>query len=138
MTLIKPQERIALATRIGYDSVFQVVSDFYDLIQTHPSLAGPFGSVEHWDEHKLKIAQFWFVALGGKPSTAFRYDPVAKHFAAGFTSELLQDWKALFHEVLLNHLEPALAGEWFERVELIGENLLRQNDRLIQFHAPPA
>lgn len=68
-----------------------MVNDFYDLVKTHPTLAGPFGSVEHWNEHKLKIAQFWFVALGGKPTAAFRYDPVAKHFAAGFTAEFLHD-----------------------------------------------
>lgn len=132
MTPLKPQEKITLADRIGYDNVFRVVNDFYDLIQTHPTLAGPFGSVAHWDEHKFKIAQFWFVVLGGKPTAAFRYDPVAKHFAAGFTGELLHDWKTLFHSVLLRHLDPALAEAWFERVELIGENLQRQNERLVR------
>lgn len=132
MTLIKPQEKIALANRIGYDSIFQVVSDFYDAIKTHPTLAGPFGSVESWDEHKIKIAQFWFVVLGGKPAAAFHYDPVAKHFAAGFTAPLLEDWKTLFHGVLQRQLEAELADEWFDRVELIGANLLRQNQRLVQ------
>lgn len=131
MTLIKPQEKIALADRIGYDNVFRVVNDFYDLIQTHPTLADPFGAVVHWDEHKFKITQFWFVVLGGKPTAAFRYDPVAKHFAASFTGKLLRDWKTLFHSVLFRHLDPVLADAWFERVELIGENLQRQNDRLV-------
>lgn len=132
MTLIKPHDRISLAERMGRQQVFTVVNEFYDLIQTHPTLAKPFGSVENWDEHKKRIAQFWWTALGGQPSESYQYNPVAKHFAAEFTQALLQDWKALFKEVLDKHLTSDLAAQWFDRVELIGSNLNRINDQLLR------
>ena len=46
MTLIKPHDHIPLAKRIGNQAINAVVNEFYNLIQTHPSLAKPFGSVE--------------------------------------------------------------------------------------------
>lgn len=132
MNIIKPHDRISLAERIGRASVNQVVEDFYNRIQNHPALSKPFSIVSHWKEHKEKISEFWWVALGGKPFTSYSYDPVNKHFAAGFTPALLKDWKALFLEVASSHLDPELANAWQQRVEMIGENLVRQNDRLTQ------
>ena len=128
--MIKPVDRISLAMRIGKPSVDKVVDDFYNRIQIHSTLSKPFSIVGNWDEHKVKIAEFWWVALGGKPSKSYSYDPVGKHFAAGLTENLLNDWKAPFLEVLTTHLTLELANEWRLRVEMIGENLLRQNDRL--------
>jgi len=130
MNIIKPIDRVSLAAKIGKPSVDKVVDDFYNRIQIHPTLSEPFSIVGHWDEHKEKISQFWWVALGGNPSNSYSYDPVGKHFTAGFTQNLLNDWKTLFFEVLTTHLTLELAYEWQKRVEMIGENLLRQNDRL--------
>jgi hemoglobin len=131
MTLIKPADRKPFAEIIGHDKVMAVVSEFYDLIQTHPTLSKPFSIVGNWPEHKIKIGEFWWTALGGKPTQSFKYDPVNKHFHAGFTDDLLNDWKKLFKEVLDRHLEPKLSNQWFDRVELIGTNLSIQNHRLI-------
>lgn len=132
MSLVKPFERTPLAHQIGRESIDKVVDDFYNQIQKHPTLSNPFSIVSHWKEHKEKIAEFWWVVLGGIPNNPYKYDPVNKHFAAGFTKELLEDWKALFFEVLSQHLPLNLAQAWQSRVELIGGNLLIQNDRLIQ------
>ena len=132
MSLVKPSIRTPLAHQIGRESIDKVVDDFYDRIQNHPTLSKPFSIVTHWKEHKEKIAEFWWVVLGGIPNSPYKYDPVNKHFAAGFTQELLEDWKALFFEVLSQHLPLNLAQAWQSRVELIGGNLLIQNDRLIQ------
>lgn len=136
MTLIQPTDRKPLAEIIGHEKVMSVVSEFYDLIQTHPTLAKPFSIVKHWDEHKVKIGEFWWTVLGGKPSQSFKYDPVNKHFDAGFTDELLKDWKLLFKEVLDRHLDGKLSSQWFDRVELIGSNLSIQNNRLMRLHQP--
>jgi hemoglobin len=136
MTLIKPHERISLAQQIGHESVFAVVNEFYDLIQHHHSLAIPFGSVEHWDEHKKKITEFWWTALGGQPTESYQYNPVAKHAAAGFNHGLLEDWKNLFKQVLSKHLTEQLAAQWFDRVTLIGSNLERINDQLLRENTP--
>jgi hemoglobin len=132
MNFIKPSERTSLADKIGRDAVDRVVDDFYNQIQTHPTLSKPFSIVIHWDRHKEKIADFWWVVLGGQPTSSYKYDPVNKHFTAGFTDQLLSDWKNLFFEVLSKHLTPELAQAWQARVELIGENLSKQNDRLVE------
>lgn len=132
MNIIKPSERTSLAEKIGRKTVNDVVNDFYDKVQTHPTLSKPFSIVAHWDQHKEKIADFWWVVLGGRPTSSYKYDPVNKHFSAGFTQALLEDWKALFFDVLSNHLTPELAAAWQERVALIGENLLKQNEQLTQ------
>lgn len=108
------------------------MNEFYDLIQQHHSLAIPFGSVHNWDEHKKKITEFWWTALGGPSKESFQYNPVAKHFTAGFNHALLLDWKLLFKEVLNKHLTEHLAAQWFDRVELIGSNLERINDQLLR------
>ena len=123
-------KRTSLADKIGKPLIDKVVDDFYNKIQGHKSLSKPFESVDHWDEHKEKIAHFWWVALGGIPTGSYQYDPVGKHFTAGFNLDLLEDWKALFSEVCSRHLDSGLAQEWGNRVQLIGDNLLRQNNRL--------
>jgi hemoglobin len=132
MNFIKSLERAPLAHQIGRDAIDQVVDDFYNQIQKHPTLSIPFSIVTHWKEHKEKIADFWWVVLGGQPQTSYKYDPVNKHFSAGFTQDLLEDWKALFFKVLAAHLTPGLTQAWQSRVELIGDNLSMQNDKLVQ------
>jgi hemoglobin len=128
---LKHQDRTCLADLIGRDAVISVVDEFYNQIQTHPTLAAPFSAVHDWPGHKEKIGDFWWVVLGGKPQAPYKYDPVGKHFAAGFNSNLLEDWKQLFKGALDSHLDQELANKWFSRVQMIGENLLSQNERLI-------
>jgi len=128
---INPHDRICLADRLGRSTVHTVINDFYNQIQKHPTLAGPFSSVHDWPTHKEKISDFWWVVLGGKPQASYKYDPVGKHFMAGFSASLLEDWKQLFRKTLLLHLDQELADEWFSRVQMIGENLLTQNDRMV-------
>lgn len=129
MKTIKLSERVPLAHQIGREAIDQVVDDFYNRIQKHPSLSKPFSIVNHWKDHKEKIAEFWWVVLGGAPRNSYKYDPVSKHFSAGFTQALLDDWKALFFEVLSAYLPLDLAQAWQSRVELIGGNLLLQNEK---------
>lgn len=127
----KPGNHKALANQIGEKLIGKVVDDFYNLIQTHPTLARPFATVEDWPSHKDSIANFWWVALGGKPQKSYRYDPIRKHVSAGFNAALLTEWQELFDVVIKSHIETELAEKWFLRVQMIGKNLLLQNDRLI-------
>lgn len=121
---------VAIADLLGRKKIDLVVNDFYNRIQLHQTLAKPFSNVHDWPAHKEKITEFWWVVLGGKPKASFKYDPVGKHFAAGFTGALLADWKLLFRDVLQTHLKPDMVNKWFSRVEIIGDNLLTQDDRL--------
>lgn len=129
MTIITPKS-ISIAQLIGKDQIDQVVDDFYNRARNHPSLAQPFSIVHDWPGHKEKIAQFWWVVLGGIPKASYKYDPVRKHFSAGFNATLLSDWKYLFKTVLQDHLNPELSDKWYSRVEIIGDNLLIQDQRL--------
>ena len=112
-----------VAQEIGFDKVSAVVSDFYDAVQRHGTLSAPFAVVQHWPEHKVHLAHFWWVTLGGKPFRDKPYRVADKHAAAGFTPDLLVDWLALFREVLAQHLSPALAQQWYARAAHIGRSL---------------
>ena len=120
----------SIAELLGREQIELVVSDFYNRIQIHPTLAKPFSNVHDWPTHKAKIAEFWWVVLGGKPKFSYKYDPVGKHLAAGFNAELLTDWKSLFKNVLEAHLDREMSSKWYSRVEIIGDNLLTQDQRL--------
>ena len=112
-----------IAQTIGREKVAEVVSDFYDEIQRHATLAVPFGIVDHWTEHKAHLAHFWWVALGGKPYRDKSYRVAEKHAEAGFTPELLIDWLALFRDTLAKHLPPDLVEQWYARAANIGRSL---------------
>lgn len=127
---VPTSKSISIAQIIGKDQIDQVVNDFYNRARNHPSLAQPFSVVHNWLDHKEKIAEFWWVVLGGIPKASHKYDPVGKHFAVGFNASLLSDWKSLFRVVLQDHLNPELSDKWYARVEIIGNNLLIQDQRL--------
>ena len=78
-----------VADTLGRERVAAVVSDFYDRVRAHPTLARPFAVVHDWPEHKAHIGHFWWVTLGGKPYRSRPYHVAQKHEAAGFTPALL-------------------------------------------------
>lgn len=118
---------------VGAERLAAVVSDFYDRVREHPTLARPFAVVHDWPEHKAHIGHFWWVTLGGKPYRDRPYHVARKHEAAGFTAALLTDWLALFRTVLDEHLPADLAAQWYARAERIGESLtLMQEFHLAQ------
>jgi hemoglobin len=113
----------SIANEIGLEKVGEVVSDFYETVQRHPSLSRPFGIVEDWPEHKAHLTHFWWVGLGGKPYRQKPYRVVEKHELAGFTPDLLVEWLALFRETLHRHLPEDLAEQWYARAANIGRSL---------------
>jgi hemoglobin len=119
---------IDVAQTIGIGRVAEVVSDFYDEVQRHPTLRVPFGIVDDWTEHKAHLAHFWWVTLGGKPYRAKPYQVAHKHAMAGFTPELLVDWLALFRQTLEKHLPPELAEQWYARAANIGRSLVYMHE----------
>jgi hemoglobin len=112
-----------IADILGREMVASVVSDFYDQVQRHTTLAVPFARVHDWGEHKTHLTHFWWVTLGGKPYRDKPYRVAEKHAAAGFTPELLVDWLALFRSTLTRHLPPELAEQWYARAQRIGRSL---------------
>ncbi|HEY9102841.1 group III truncated hemoglobin [Chitinimonas sp.] len=112
-----------IALEIGHSAVAGVVSDFYDRVVRHPSLAQPFAVVEDWPLHKSHLTHFWWVTLGGERYLDYQYNVPPKHEAAGFTPALLTEWLDLFRTVVRAHLSEALADRWIERAERIGLSL---------------
>ena len=108
--------------------IFNVIDDFYTRIQLDPVLQVPFRSVGDWPEHIQRLTHFWWVRFGGKPYLFNHYNPVLKHFFAGFNRELLTRWLSIFHETLQTHLTPEQATLWRLVSERMGEGLSMKNE----------
>lgn len=111
-----------------HDEILRVVDGFYTRIQRDPILQIPFRSVGDWPDHIQKLTHFWWVRFGGKPYLFNHYNPVAKHFFAGFNRELLARWLSMFHETLETHLRPEQATLWKVISERMGEALFMKNE----------
>ncbi len=111
-----------------HDDIFRVVDNFYDRIQQDPALQVPFKSVEDWPEHIRNLTHFWWTRFGGQPYLFNFYNPVEKHFFAGFNQELLTRWLFLFSETLQTQLKPEQAALWTLISERMGEGLSIKNE----------
>lgn len=111
-----------------HKDIYSVVDDFYTRIQLDPLLQIPFRSVEDWPEHIERLTHFWWIRFGGKPYLFSEYNPVAKHFFAGFNQELLTRWLALFNDTLKSHLNVDQIRIWKLVSEKIGESLSLKNE----------
>lgn len=121
------------------DDLYRVIDDFYTRIQNDPILQVPFRSVVDWPEHIQKLTHFWWVRFGGRPYLFNHYNPVAKHFFAGFNRDLLTRWLFIFHETLQTHLTPEQASLWKLISERMGESLFVRNElfkKEYESHAP--
>lgn len=116
----KPRDAYAL---IGRASIAAVVDDFYDRVQCHPTLAGPFAKVSDWTEHKARLTHFWWLSLGGPAYRQDRYKTAQERLPANVTPELIADWLKLFQETLNDHLPKEIAALWFARASNIGASL---------------
>ena len=121
-----------LAEQIGRERIYQVVDAFYSRIQTHPTLAVPFSGVRDWPHHKERLTYFWWVVLGGARTQQEHYEPIPKHFAAGFSPALLADWLTLFAAAIEEHVPAALAAAWLELARKIGSGLVIANGNYAQ------
>lgn len=88
----------------------------------------PFKSVGDWPEHIQKLTHFWWVRFGGKPYLFNYYNPVPKHFFAGFNRDLLTRWLFIFQETLQSHLTSEQAALWRLVSERMGEGLSMKNE----------
>lgn len=115
-----------------YQDINSVVDDFYGRIQKDSLLSIPFQSVHDWPEHIDNITHFWWIRLGGKPYMFSEYNPVAKHFFAGFNADLLKRWLDIFKATLNDHLSTEKANLWWLIAQKIGEALTYKNEIFAQ------
>jgi len=105
---------------IGIESIRAVVDDFYDRIQVHPTLAKPFEVVTDWPEHKERLVHFWWLSLGGEAYADFQYNVGPIHMTLGIDDAHVDDWLALFLEVMQKHIAEEHVQAWHGRAMHMG------------------
>lgn len=135
MTSKKPEPQTSISVHgvaFTHNDLFKVVDDFYTRIQQDAVLSVPFQSVHDWPEHIERLTHFWWIRFGGKPYLISDYNPVLKHFFAGFNETLLKRWLNLFHDTLKSHLNEKQVGLWTEMSQRMGQALNMKNEFLKQ------
>lgn len=120
----------------SHGDIRRVIDDFYTRIQSDPLLKVPFQSVHDWPEHIDRLTHFWWIRFGGRPYLFTHYNPVAKHFHAGFNEEFLSRWLELFDQTLQEHLTDRQRGLWKIVSERMGRSLTMKNELFKREHAP--
>lgn len=111
-----------------HEDIRRVVDDFYGRVQNDPILQVPFSSVHDWPGHIKRLTHFWWIRFGGAPYLAGSYNPVLKHYVAGFNAEFLSRWLGLFHDTLKTHLTETQAVTWARVSESMGQALSVKNE----------
>jgi hemoglobin len=122
-------ERVTLnGVAFSHREIALVVDGFYSKVANDPVLQAPFRSVRNWPEHIERMTHFWWTKFGGRPYLAYQYDPVTRHFAAGFNLALLSRWLTLFHHTLGERLRPDQYELWAVIAERMGQGLAYKNE----------
>ncbi len=111
-----------------HEDIRRVVETFYRRVEHDPVLKVPFRSVHDWPEHIERLTHFWWIKFGGKPYMFGHYNPVLKHYHAGFNEAFLARWLGLFHEVLREHLNPEQCELWTLISTQMGRGLAVKNE----------
>lgn len=118
-----PRKLEPFCGKIGRDNVDVVIHAFYDKLRTDPELAPFFRQVANFPSHETHVADFWWVAMGGRIGNHRPFDMVGRHRPLGLNEASINQWLALFHKTLLQHLPQELAEQWFQMAQGIGKNL---------------
>lgn len=108
---------------IGLENIRAVVDDFYNRIQVHSTLAKPFEVVTDWPEHKERLAHFWWLSLGGNAYADYQYNVGPMHMVLGIDDSHVDDWLALFLEVMKAHIPAEKAQIWHGRATHMGRSI---------------
>jgi hemoglobin len=111
-----------------HEEIRKVVDDFYTVVAEDDLLKVPFSSVKDWPHHIERMTHFWWVRLGGRPYLSGPYNPVLKHFLAGFNATFLERWLSLFEIALNDNLKPEQAELWTLLAHRMGQFLSSRND----------
>lgn len=112
----------------SHKDIATVIDTFYRRVEKDELLKEPFGSVHDWPEHIENLTHFWWIRLGGDSYRPVQYNPIEKHFLAGFNREFLGRWLKLFHQTLDEKLTPEQADMWKSLSEQMGEGLFAGNE----------
>jgi hemoglobin len=110
-----------LAARLGRDTIAAVIADFYERARRDPDLGPTFAPVRDWDEVKARIAQFWWLELGGQRYRDDTYNPHTVHRHFGVRPEQVDPWLRLFEATLRDHLPSEDADLWLARARRMAD-----------------
>lgn len=105
-----------------------VVDRFYGRVQEDPLLKVPFASVHDWPEHVRRLTHFWWIKFGGAPYMFTHYNPVPKHYHAGFNGPLLERWLSLFQQTQREELTEEQTELWTVISNRMGHALTMKNE----------
>lgn len=112
----------------SHGDIEKVVERFYAKVAVDPVLGVPFASVKDWPHHIERLTHFWWVKFGGEPYIDTMYDPVTKHFEAGFNQTFLERWLTMFRETAQETLTPEQSEIWCKVTERMGHALTMKNE----------
>lgn len=118
--------------RFTFHDIKTTIGLFYAEVETDEVLKVPFQSVHDWPHHVERLVHFWWIRFGGEPYLDALYNPVEKHFHAGFNETFLLRWISLFQNTLKKVLTPEQTQLWGMVVERMGHSLSMRNDFLKQ------
>lgn len=114
-----------MCERIGRERVDRVIALFYERLREDARLAPYFAHIQDLPTHERQIADFWWIAMGGKLADPTPVDMIGMHRPMQLQQADLDHWLALFGEVVDAELEPELADQWRTMAHGIGERLSR-------------
>jgi hemoglobin len=114
-----------LCGKVGRERVDAVIHAFYVKLRADSNLSRFFAHIDDFTEHEQHIALFWWWAMGGRGERTRPFDMKGRHYPLGLNEQAFEQWLAIFHETLLEHLAPELAEAWFALAQGIGANLKR-------------
>lgn len=105
------------------EDIQRVVKRFYQKLMQDPQLSHFFGHIEDFSEHEQRIADFWYMSMGGKLEQPPKIDMIGKHFPLGIKTEDLQHWLALLSETLGEELPHKQALLWMDKAMTIAARM---------------
>lgn len=106
-----------------YAEIENVIHAFYKKVIEHPQLGHFFAHIENFAEHEKRIADFWWISMGGRLEQPPKIDMIGKHFPLGIQQADLEVWLALFSETLEQQLPQSKAFFWMDKVLIIAARL---------------
>jgi hemoglobin len=122
------QEILVNGVSFTHADIGKVVDAFYRRVADDPVLKVPFSSVHDWPAHVARMTHFWWIRFGGAPYLMAQYNPVEKHFFAGFNADFLKRWLSLFRETVTANLRDDQSQFWALVTERMGHSLTIKNE----------
>ncbi len=107
----------------SYAEIKNVIHVFYEKLLQHPQLASFFQHIDDFAEHEKRIADFWWISMGGQLQQPPKINMLGKHLPLAIKQADLEIWLALFSETLEQQLAENKASYWLDKVMIIAARL---------------